>query len=372
MRKLFLVMAASMVLNAASAQSQYLLTGTYTGGKSKGIYVYSFDNNTGRADSISMIEASNPSFIAVSPDGKYVFAVHENGKDGKGGTISSYSFNKNLGQLRLINTQSTEGDYPCYVEVDKSGKWVFAANYGTGNFTIFPVSDSGSLGEASVKISHQGSGTVKDRQEGPHVHSTNISPDNKILFVADLGIDKVMIYSFNAQTGELIPAASVAAESRDGSGPRHMAFHPTHNWVYLMEEISGTVVAYEQNADKLKEIQRISSIPADKKGDAGSADIHVSPDGKFLYASNRGDFNDLVIYQIDPKKGTLKTVGFQSTLGKGPRNFSIDPSGKFLLVANQNSDEVVIFNRDAKTGKLVPTSEKIIVGNPVCLKWISK
>ncbi|RYY58892.1 MAG: lactonase family protein [Chitinophagaceae bacterium] len=367
-----LSLAFSMALSAANAQSRYLLTGTYTGGKSKGIYVYSFDSNTGKADSVSMVEASNPSFLAISPDQKYVFAVHENGKDGKGGRVSSYSFNKNLGQLTLINTQSTEGDYPCYVEVDKTGKWVFVANYGTGNFTSYPVSDSGSLGEPMVTIKHAGTGADKSRQEGPHVHSTNISPDNKSLYVADLGIDKIMLYDFNAANGNITPSAAVAAESRPGSGPRHIAFHPTKNLLYLIEEISGTVVVYEYQGDKLKELQRLSSVEKNAKGEAGSADIHVSADGKFLYASNRGDFNNIVIYKIDAKKGTLKTVGFQPTLGKGPRNFSIDPSGKFLLVANQNTEEVIVFSRNAKTGLLTKTDNTISVGKPVCLKWMDK
>jgi len=321
---------------------------------------------------VSSIEASNPSFLAIAPGEKFIYSVHENGKDGNGGSISAYSFDKSTGQLALINTQSTEGDYPCYVETDKTGKWVFAGNYGTGNFSVFPVDSNGGLGTASLKIRHQGSGADKERQEGPHVHSTNISPDNKFLFVPDLGIDKVMIYSFDATTGAVNPAPSVAAESRPASGPRHMAFHPSKNLVYLIEEISGTVVVYSYSADKLTELQRISTLPKNAKGAAGSADIHVSADGKFLYASNRGDFNNIAIYRIDAKKGTLKVVGFQPTLGMGPRNFSIDPSGKYLLVAHQGTDNVIIFSRNAQTGLLTPTNESINVGKPVCLKWVNR
>lgn len=365
-------MATSLVIGAAGAQSHYLITGTYTGGLSKGIYVYSFDSNTGKTDSISMVEASNPSFITLSPDQKYAFVVHENGKDGKGGTVSSYAFNKSLGQLTLINTQSTEGDYPCYVEIDKSGRWLFVANYGTGNFTSYPVSDTGSIGDPKETIKHVGTGGNPERQEGPHVHSTNISPDNKNLYVADLGIDKIMLYDFNAADGSIKPSPAVSAESRPGSGPRHIAYHPNNKWLYLMEEISGTVTAYEFKADKFRELQRISSVEKNAKGEAGSADIHVSADGKFLYASNRGDFNNIVIYQIDGNKGTLKQAGFQPVLGKGPRNFSIDPSGKFLLVANQGSDEVVVFSRNEKTGLLTDSGQRILVGKPVCLKWATK
>lgn len=372
MNKWLVGIVAVLTLNSATAQSKYLVTGTYTGGRSNGIYVYSFDSNTGKADSVSMIEASNPSFLAVSPGQQYVYAVHENGKEGKGGSVSSYSFDKKSGQLKLLNSQPTEGDYPCYAEVDRSGRFLFVANYGTGNFTSYALSDSGTLGAPAITIKHAGSGEVKDRQEGPHVHSTNISPDNKTLYVADLGIDKVMIYDFDAATGNIKTSATVAAESRPGSGPRHMAFHPNKNLVYLMEEISGTVVTYQYQGDKLKELQRISSVEKNAKGEAGSADIHVSADGKFLYATNRGDFNNLVIYKIDPKKGTLKTIGFQSTLGKGPRNFSIDPSGRFLLVGNQNSDEVIVFNRNIKTGLLTKNENSIIVGKPVCLKWLDK
>lgn len=365
-------MAASVLMNSADAQSQYLIAGTYTGGKSKGIYVYSFNTTTGTADSVSMIEASNPSFIAVAPDQKYIYAVHENGKDGKGGSISAYGFNKGTGQLRLINTQSTEGDYPCYVEVDKTGKWVFAGNYGTGNFTMFAVDDTGALAPATHKISHHGTGADPKRQEGPHVHSTNISPDNKFLYVPDLGIDKVMIYAFDATKGSLDPAPAVDAESRPGSGPRHMAFHPAKPWVYLIEEISGTVVTYSYQGDRFKELQRVSSLEKNTSGDAGSADIHVSPDGLFLYASNRGEYNNIAIYRIDQKAGTLASIGFQPVLGKGPRNFTIDPSGKFLLSANQGTDDVTVFARDAATGLLKSTGYKIDIGKPVCLKWLSK
>ncbi|WP_276502241.1 lactonase family protein [Terrimonas pollutisoli] len=372
MKYLMLTLALPFLSLTKGPKENYLIVGTYTGGKSEGIYVYTFNSDEGSFREISHIKTSNPSFVAISPDKKFVYAVHENAQGGNGGEISAFAFDKKKGELTYINQQKTEGDHPCYVEVDNTGKWVFAGNYSSGSLSVLPVNTDGSLGEATSHINHTGSGKNKDRQEKPHVHCTLISPDNKWLFVPDLGIDKVMIYGFDDKTGKLTPASTPFAASTPGAGPRHFTFHPNGKFAYLIEELSGHVVAYQYGKGKLKQLQRISTVPRGQKGFAGSADIHVSPDGKFLYASNRGDFNNIAIYKVDTNTGKLSIIGFQPTLGAGPRNFNFDPSGNYLLVGNQANDEIVIFKRNLKTGLLADTGKRIEVGKPVCLKWISK
>ena len=363
-----------MLLAAATvkAQENYLITGTYTSGKSKGIYVYKFNSSNGTAKEISHIKISNPSFVAVSPDEHYVYAVQEDAaSNGKGGAISAFSFNKQTGKLSFINQQPSGGDHPCYISVDKTGKWVAAGNYTSGSLSILPVQAGGRIGAATTVIKHEGAGPDKARQTSPHVHCTFFSADNRFLFVPDLGIDKVLIYAFDELTGKLSPAKQPFAQSVAGSGPRHICFTPDNKFAYLTEEMSSTVVAFTYKKDKLKPIQRIQTLTAGDTSFAGAADIHVSPDGKFLYASNRAEINNIAIFSISPKNGKLSLINNQSALGKTPRNFNFDPSGNFLLVANQNSDEVVIFKRDIATGLLTDTGNRIKVGNPVCLKWIS-
>jgi 6-phosphogluconolactonase len=371
MKSLIVSFFASFLLLSPADKESYLITGTYTGGKSEGVYVYKFNSNDGSFKEVSHVKTSNPSFVAVSPNQKFVYAVHEDaGNNGKGGEISAFSFNKKSGVLTYINEKSTEGDHPCYVTVDKTGKWVIAGNYTGGSLSVLPVQEDGSLGNAVITIQHTGSGPNKERQDKPHVHCTVLSKDNRFLFVPDLGIDKVMIYAFDAKTGKLTPAKQPFAQSRPGSGPRHFTFHPNNKYAYLIEELSGTVEAFQYNNGSLKNIQRISTMPAGDTSFAGSADIHVSPDGKFLYASNRNTSNTIAIFKIS-QDGKLTLISHQSTLGNTPRNFNFDPSGNFLLVANQNSDQVVIFKRDKTTGLLTDTGKRIDVGKPVCLKWVS-
>lgn len=365
---------AALISMAATAQKKenYLLVGTYTSpGKSEGIYVYKFNEETGEATAVSSVATNNPSYVAISPNEKFVYAVHEvDSKSGKGGEVSAFAFNKETGVLTFINKEPSGGDHPCYVEVDKTGKWVFAGNYSSGSLSVYPVNKDGSLGTPST-IQHTGSGKDPQRQDKPHVHCTHISPDNKWLFVPDLGIDKVMIYAFDSKTGKLTPGKQPFTTADPvGGGPRHFIFHPNGRYAYLIEELSGNVVAYKYNKGELTELQSVSTLGG-KPGYAGSADIHISPDGKFLYATNRGDFNTLASFKIDPATGKLSTLEILSTQGKGPRNFNLDPSGKFVLVANQQSDEVVIFTRNQSSGTLEDTGKRIKVFQPVCLKWIS-
>jgi len=369
---LFVVIGFLFCSISKAQQPYYLITGTYTSGKSEGIYVYKFNSTDGTASLVSQVKISNPSFVAVSPDEQFVYSVEEDAaKNGKGGEISAFLFDKKMGKLTFINRQPTEGDHPCYVSVDKTGKWVVAGNYSSGSLSIFPVTANAGLGSATT-IKHEGSGPNKARQTSPHVHGTFFSADNRFLFVPDLGIDKVMIYAFDETTGKLTPARQPFAASEPGAGPRHMCFNPANTVAYLIEELSGTIVTYKYKNGKLKRRQRISSMPAGDTSFAGSADIHVSPDGKFLYASNRAEANTIAIFSINQQNGKLSLIGHQSTLGKTPRNFNFDPAGNFLLVANQNSNQIVVFKINKETGLLTDTGNRIDVGKPVCLKWMPK
>ncbi|NIG54118.1 lactonase family protein [Chitinophaga sp. Cy-1792] len=350
------------------AQKQYLLLGTYTNsGKSKGIYVYQFNSATGAASEVSNVVTGNPSFVTVSPDNKKVYAVNE---DNGPGSVSSFSFDKSSGKLTLINKVPSRGEAPCYVSASKNGKFIAVANYSSGNYLVYPVDANGKIGTPVENRQDVGTGPNKDRQEKAHAHAAYFSPDGKYLFANDLGTDKVMAYNFNDATGKLSPVAPPFVTVKAGSGPRHMVFDAAAKYAYLMTEMGGEVIVYKYNNGTFKELQTISSHPADFKGTIGSADIHLSPDGNFLYASNRGDANSIAIFSRDKNTGLLKLLKVEPTKGIMPRNFNFDPSGNFLLVAHQQSNDVVIFRVDKKTGMLTDTGKRIEVGSPVCVTWI--
>ena len=365
----------SFITSFGFSQENYLIIGTYSSPNNDGIFVYKFNSVTGEPVFVSSIKASNPSFLTVSPNQKFIYAVNENADSTRftvTGYITAFSFDKINGKLSFINKQESGGKHPCYVTIDKTGKWVIAGNYSSGSLAVLPVKANGGLDSAVQVIQHEGHSVVEGRQDDPHVHATVLSRDNKILYVPDLGLDKLMIYKFNNKTGKLTDAPMPFAMTEPGTGPRHFDIHPNNKYAYLMEELTGTVSVFEIYKDgSLESIQNISSLPRDFDGDIGSADIHVSPDGKFLYASNRGESNTIGIFKINPSTGLLTWVDHQSTLGKTPRNFNFDPTGNFLLVANQNTNDIVIFKRDKTTGLLTDTGKKIDVRSPVCLKWIS-
>lgn len=367
MKCLFKLLFAFLIISNATAQKNpYLLVGTYSSPKSEGIYVYRFNSKTGEATLVSFCKSSNPSYLSVAPGNKTVYAVNENHP----GAVSAYAFNKLNGTLTFLNSQPSNGDDPCYISTTKNGKFVIAGNYSSGSFSVYPVKKNFTLDTAIRVIYHKGSSVNKERQESAHVHSVVLSKDNHLLYVPDLGMDKVMIYSFNPLTGNIKEAPQPFIKVTDGEGPRHFEFHPNNKFAYLMTEMGGAVEVFSYGQNQLKPIQTISSHPDDFTGSKGSADIHVSPDGKFLYCSNRGESNTLTIFKIDQQTGKLSTIGYQSTLGKTPRNFNFDPSGNFILVANQNSDDIIIFKRDKVTGLLTDTGKRIFIGKPVCLKWI--
>ena len=368
----FLFVAIFFVCTTQSfSQNQFLIIGTYDSPKSEGIYVYEFNSINGSAKEISHVRSSNPSYISISADKKYVFAVNENAeKNGKGGTVTSYNFDRKSGNLTKINSQSSEGNHPCYITVDKTGKWIVTGNYSSGNFTILPVNKKGEIQRSTQTIQLSGKSIDTARQNSPHVHTTFFAKNNNVLYVTDLGIDKIMGYSFDSKKGTVKPLSQKFITTKAGSGPRHLDISVDGKFLYVVQELSGTVTLYSVKNNALKEKQSLSTLPLDFKGTAASADIHIAPDGNFLYVSNRGESNTIAIYKIDKKNGNLMLVNHQSTLGLTPRNFNFDPSGKYLLVANQNSNEVVIFERNIATGFLKDTGNRIALGKPVCIKWL--
>ena len=373
MKKTLLALLLLGSLAATAQKEPYLLIGTYTSGKSEGIYVYKFNSTTADNSLESVTKTSNPSYLAVSPNKKMVYAVNENADSTMhtvGGNISAFSF-KN-GKLTEVNKQPSGGKHPCYVAVDKTGQWVFAGNYTSGSVGLLKIKKDGSLDTLKQVIQHSGSGPNTERQQGPHVHATFASADNKYLLVPDLGMDKLMIYSFNSKQGVLQTAKAEFKAVTPGGGPRHVDIHPNGKYVYLVLEMTGEIVVYKNSGNfDMREIQTISAQPPYiRTANISGADIHISPDGKFLYSSNRGNANTIAIFSINPNDGTLTPMGQQSVMGIKPRNFNFSPGGDFLLVANQDSDNVVIFKRDKKTGLLTDTGKRINVPNPVCIKWV--
>ncbi len=356
---------------SSMSQNFYLFAGTYTGTGSKGIYVYRFNAATGKASLLSNTDSViNPSYLTISPDAKYVYAVNETHGENPG-SVSSFSFDKRNAKLSLISKQLTGGDDPCYVTLNQSGKWLIVANYSGGSTSVFPVIRNGHLKPYVQLLQDSGSSINKDRQEKAHVHATVFSPDQNFLFTPDLGMDKIMIYNFYPSLKKpLTPAKPSSEKMVEGEGPRHFVFHPNTKFAYVINELTGSAGVYNYNKGKLEKIQNIKTHPEDYKGVIGSADIHVSPDGRFLYVSNRGDENTITILSIDANTGRLKLKGYQASLGKTPRNFTIDPTGNYLLVANQESDNIVIFRRNKKTGLLKETGNQLHVPKPVCLQMI--
>ncbi|MGJ7031638.1 lactonase family protein [Niabella hirudinis] len=369
MRKFFiLLLVLSIAMITSSAFGQYLVVGTYThnNSASKGIYIYDFDPQTGHLEPVSSAQTINPSYQVVSKDQRFVYSVNETAN----GSISAFSADRANGKLTLLNTVKSGGDDPCYLETDRSGRWLFASNYSSGSFSIYAILKDGSLGALSQLVTHKGSGPDKSRQQGPHVHSTTISPDNKFLFVCDLGTDQIVSYPFNAKTGKVDTAHTSIIQTAPGAGPRHLVISKNKKFVYNIDEMFGTVNAYALHKGKLQQLQTVDGLKA-KKGKAAGADIHLSPNNKFLYTSQRSN-STIEVYKTDLKTGMLRFAGGVSTNGNFPRNFTIDPSGHWLLAANQKSDNITIFKINPDTGIPQATGYEIKAGIPVSLKWILK
>jgi len=345
--------------------------GTYTTGKSEGIYLYRLDLSSGELRHVATTSGvMNPSFLAIAPNRRYLYAVNEveefAGK--KSGAVSAFSIDQRTGELRFLNQQPSLGGAPCYVVVDQTSGFVLVANYAGGNVAVLPVRSDGSLGEATDMKQDFGSSVNADRQEGPHAHCIVLDPANRFAYACDLGTDKIMIYRFDARRGKLIPNARPSAKLKPGAGPRHLTFHPGGRHAYVINELHATVTAFNRTQGNLNEVQTVTTLPKDFTAADTSADIHVSPDGRFLYCSNRGH-DSIAAFKIEPRTGELTFIAHESTGGKTPRNFAIDPTGAFLLAANQKSDNIVSFRLDQKSGRLRPTGHVAEVPSPVCLKF---
>jgi 6-phosphogluconolactonase len=353
---------------------RYFLVGSYTGTMpgsnvaDSGIFVLRMNGSTGALSRVSAGPfTANPSYLAVHPSKQYVYSVNENEQ----GELSSFSLDTVSMRLRFLNKVSSEGSYPCHISISRTGRFVFAANYGSGTVASFPVGDLGLLGEAISVDQHHGSGTDKNRQEGPHAHMIIPGSDENTVWSSDLGTDRVYRYQADPVTG-LITQKDLPIATKPGSGPRHLAFHPSGSPLYVLNELNGTVevFALPGTSDSLIRLQTISTLPAGDSSFAGCADIHLTPDGKYLYASNRADINNLAIYRVDSLSGSLSLLGHQSTAGKSPRSFAIDPTGTFLLVANQKSNNIVVYKINKGTGLLEETGFATAIPAPVCLVFL--
>jgi 6-phosphogluconolactonase len=359
-----------------------MIVGTYTGGKSEGIYVYRFDTKTGEATPVSVAKTINPSYVVVSSDRRHVYAVNElpgdNGPASQRGGISAFGFDPASGQLTFLNKVSSEGNDPCYLKISPDGKYLLTANYSVaadpgGSFAVFPLQADGQVGQAVLTVHHEGGGPVKGRQDNSHVHSTVFSPDGQYLFAQDLGADKLYSYRYtpDGSRGLFGPTEWRYTDVKAGSGPRHLVFGSDGKYAYLTSELAATVSTFRYDNGRLTLLQVSPLTEPGFKGQVGAAAIHLSPDGRFLYATNRGDANQIVIFSVDQANGHLKLIGRQSSLGKSPREFAIDPTGNWLIVGNQNSDTAYVFKRDQQTGLLEANPKEIEMGSPVDFKWVS-
>ena len=371
-RILIAALALLCALPPAVAQSQsdfIAYVGSFTRGKSKGIYAWRFNPSSGKLTALGLAaETSNPSFLAVHPNRRFLYAVNENGA----GTVSAFSIDAATAKLALLNTASTRGNGPCHLAVDHSGKYLFAANYGSGSTAVLPIHDDGSLGEASAFVQHAGSSANKDRQSGPHAHCVTQSPDGRFLLVEDLGLDEVLVYRFDAAKGTLTANDPAFAKLAPGTGPRHLAFSPSGRFAYVVGEMFSNVTAFHYDAARgaLDEFQTISMLPADFKGNNSGAEIAVHPNGKFLYASNRGH-NSVAVFAIDSAKGTLSALDRVPTGGRTPRSFAIDPTGQYLFAAHQDSDNIVVFRIDPQSGIPKATGDVLEAGAAVCVVFVA-
>jgi len=370
---LFLFSLFFFTFTFCQQKSYYLFVGTYTNGKSEGIYVYDFDSESGKTSIISKIKANNPSYLAISKDEKYVYAIDDD-RNNTSSKAAAYRFDKKTGSLSFINKKSNKGIGACYVAIDSKRKWLFMANYASGSLSVLPINKDGSIDTVRQFLQHTGSSINIQRQKEPHVHTTVLSPDEKYLFTTDLGTDRINKYAFNpSYYNPLTSTIDSVTQSTPGNGPRHIAFSNTGDFVYFINELSGTIDAFSNKNNQLELIQT-SIIDSVNNGNTqrGSADIHLSPDGKFLYATNRGPYNSIATYRVNKVDGKLTFLQMIPTGGIQPRNFTIDPTGSFILIGHQKSDNITFFKRDKITGLLIQIKNTIEVGSPVCLKMIPK
>ena len=366
-----------IVLSLFSLQAEqiWVYVGTYTrGGDSEGIYLSKLDMESARLSPAVLVgKADNPSFLTIAPDGKHLFAVEEieqfNGR--KSGALRSFAIDSKTGNLTAINQVPTDGGAPCHLVMDSSGRHVLFANYSGGNAGVYRVETDGKLSARSGFVQHEGSSVDSRRQNEPHAHSINLDPAGRFAFVADLGLDKIMIYRFDAATGALTPNNPAFAKVKPGAGPRHFAFRPDGKFAYVINEMNSTVTSFAFDAARgeLREIQTLTTLPQGFEGGNSTAHVEAHPSGRFLYGSNRGH-DSIAVFAVDNESGRLTLVEVEPSGGKTPRNFGIDPTGAFLLAAGQSSGNVALFKINAETGALTPTGSSIDVPRAVCVQFL--
>jgi 6-phosphogluconolactonase len=361
---------------AVAAEGRLLYVGSYTSAKSKGIRAMRFDADSGTLTDLGLAaELRSPSFLAVHPDGKHLYAVSEVDDFGgeKSGGVAAFSINRDSGKLTLLNEAASGGTGPCFLSMDKAGKHLLVANYGGGSVSTFAVESDGKLGAACSKIQHEGSSVNPDRQKEAHAHSINLDAANRFAIAADLGLDKLLVYRFDAATGRLAANDPPFAKMTPGSGPRHLAFHPNGKLAFIINEMACTVTPLTYNADRgvITPHEPVSTLPPGVrvKPEYSTAEVVVHPSGKFLYGSNRGH-DTIAVYSINADKESLTYLENTATRGKTPRNFVIDPTGKWLLAENQSSDTIAVFAIDQATGKLTAKGELVDAASPVCIRFV--
>lgn len=354
--------------------SQRIFIGTYTGKGGEGVYTCRFNPETGKITSPDLaIATKNPSFIAIHPKGGFLYAVNEVGKFNREqtGAVSTFSIERGTGKLSFLSQVSSMGANPAHLSLDNNGKFLLVANYSGGNFAIFPIDCDGLPEKPSSFIQNKGSGPNTGRQEGPHAHYISVSKDNRFVMVADLGIDKVVVYPFDEDKGTLDTANPVFIQLSPGSGPRHFTFNTTSNFLYVLNELTSNIAVFhfDTATAATQPIQTITTLPAGFTGENTCAEILTSADGRFIYASNRGH-NSIVQFAINTETGSLTPVDWFPTGGQTPRHFAIDPTGRWLFAANQNSGNITLFRIDPETGRLVATNKEIKVKTPVCVTFM--
>ncbi|MBM4076581.1 MAG: lactonase family protein [Planctomycetes bacterium] len=362
-----------LAADAKAAKRFRVYIGTYTGPESNGIYHSTLDLAKGELSAPQLAaEVPSPSFVAIHPNQKFLYAVSEltEYKGRPTGAVYAYAIDRDSGRLQALNDQPSEGEWPCHLVVDQAGKNVLVANYGGGSVAVLPIDSSGKLLTASSAIKHTGTGTNPERQEKPHAHSINLDAANRFAFAADLGLDKILIYRFDSSKGSLVANTPPSVSVSPGHGPRHFAFHPSGKYAFLNNEMTSSITSFRYDSAQgvLQEIQTLSTLPAPVEGNS-TAETVVHPSGKFVYVSNRGH-DSLALFHFDENTGTLVAKGQTRTGGKTPRNFNIDPTGTFLIAANQSTNDLVLFRIDGATGNLTATKSAIEVGAPVCVRFL--
>ncbi len=366
--------------NDSASGEYFVYIGTYTRNTSQGVYAFRFNSSTGKLTPVGLVaEIPSPSFLAIHPNGRFLYTSNEREYNEQMGTkVSSFAIDPDTGRLTLLNRAASHGDGPAHVVLDKTGKWVIVANMRGGSVAVLPIKPDGSLGEAtSVDVHHGGPGGDPERQPGPHAHGTALSPDNRFAIVSEHGMDQLMLYRFDAAKGALTPNSTAFFQEGPANAPWHLTFHPSGKTVYVVNELSASlsVYAFDKAAGTVRELQKVSTVLPDFSGKSNPAEPRVDRAGKFLYVSNRDVSNkgqdSIAVYSIDAGSGKVTPLEFVPSGGKTPRNIALDPSGSFLLAGNQGSNNLAVFRVDAKTGRLMPTGQVVDVPEPTCIAFLA-